>query len=204
MLAPYRDFGPPICSRVGAGPAIFFAMPLPKQPYVASPDQVRIARKGDYAIIEYADSTIATTHLKMGADRLAAMTDAEVLDFWNEHIQVSQALRDSFDYTAKAIPVGKPQVEYFEEGDQWVARGGVLRCQIVTDAAVPVELDEPVVSIDGRDFTVAEFIKLLGGHGGWGMRIVFVPEDELKVQPKIRVQDPAAEENDRLDKKQMQ
>jgi hypothetical protein len=85
-----------------------------------------------------------------------------------------------------------------------VARGGILRCQIVTDAAVPVELDEPVVSIDGRDFTVAEFIKLLGGYGGWGMRIVFVPEDELKVQPKIRVQEPAAEENDSFDKKQMQ
>jgi hypothetical protein len=65
-------------------------MPLPKQPYVASPDQVRITRKGDYAIIEYADSTIATTHLKMGADRLAAMTDAEVLGFWNEHIKVRQ------------------------------------------------------------------------------------------------------------------
>lgn len=199
-----RHFGSPICFRVGAGPAIFSAMPLPKQPYVASPDQVRITRKGDYAIIEYADSTIATTHLKMGAERLAAMTDAEVLDFWNEHIKVRQALSDSFDYTAKEIPVGRPQVEYFEEGDQWVARGGVLRCQIVTDAAVPVELDEPVVSIDGRDFTVAEFIKLLGGYGGWGMRIVFVPEDELKMQPKISVQDPAVDEDDPPEKKQMQ
>ena len=179
-------------------------MPLSKQPYVASPDQVRITRKGDYAIIEYADSTVATTNLKMGADRLAAMTDAEVLDFWNEHIRVNQAWRDSINYTAKEIPVGKPQVEYFEEGDQWVARGGVLRCQIVTDAAVPVELDEPVVSIDGRDFNVAEFIKLLGGYGGWGMRIVFVPEDELKTQPRISVQDPAVDEDDPPEKKQMQ
>ena len=143
-------------------------MPLPKRPHVASPEQVRVTRDGDDAIIEYADSKIATTHLKMGAKQLAAMT------------------------------VGKPQVEYFEPGDQWVARGHALRCQIVTDAAVPVELDEPVVSIDGRDFTTAEFIKLLGGHGGWGMRIVFVPDDELHERPKIRVREPAARKKTRV------
>ena len=167
-------------------------MPLPKRPHVASPEQVRITRDGDNAIIEYADSKIATTHLKLGAKQLAAMTDAEVLTFWNEHVQASQEFRDGYNYVAKEIPVGKPQVEYFEDGDQWVARGNVLRCQIVTDAAIPVELDEPVVSIDGRDFTTAEFIKLLGGHGGWGMRIVFVPDDELHERPKIRVREPAA------------
>ena len=110
--------------------------------------------------------------------------------FWNEHLQASQALRDSHDYVATEIPTGKPQVEYFGPGDQWVARGHVLRCQIVTDAAIPVELDEPVVAIDGRDFSVVEFIKLLGGHGGWGMRIVFVPEDELHRRPKIRTGNP--------------
>ncbi len=153
-------------------------------------EQVRITRDGDDAIIEYADSQIAITHLKMGAERLATMSDADVLAFWNEHIRSSQAFRNSQDHVATEIPVGQPQVEYFEPGDQWVARGHVLRCQIVTDAAIPVELDEPVVAIDGRDFSVAEFIKLLGGHGGWGMRIVFVPEDELHKRPKIRVRNP--------------
>lgn len=165
-------------------------MPLPKRPFLASLEQVRVTRSGDDAIIEYADSQIATTHLKMGAERLAAMSDADVLAFWNEHIRASQALRNSLDHVATEIPVGQPQVEYFEPGDQWVARGHVLRCQIVTDAAIPVELDEPVVAIDGRDFSVAEFIKLLGGHGGWGMRIVFVPEDELHKRPKIRIRTP--------------
>jgi hypothetical protein len=173
-------------------------MPLPKRPHVASPEQVRITRDGDYATIEYADGQIATTRLKMGADRLAVMTDTDVLAFWNEHIEANQAFRDSYNYVATEIPVGKPQVEYFEEADQWVARGGVLRCQIVTDAAVPVDLDEPVVSIDGRDFTTAEFIKLLGGHGGWGMRIVFVPDDELHERPKIRVREPAARKKARV------
>jgi hypothetical protein len=165
-------------------------MPLPKRPFVASPEEVRITRNGDDAIIEYADNQIATTHLKMGAERLAAMSDADVLAFWNEHLRANQELRNSHDYVATEIPVGKPQVEYFEPGDQWVTRGHVLRCQIVTDAAVPVELDEPVVAIDGRDFSVVEFIKLLGGYGGWGMRIVFVPEDELHKRPKIRIGNP--------------
>lgn len=118
------------------------------------------------------------------------MSDADVLAFWNEHLQASQALRDSRDYVATEIPVGKPQVEYFEPGDQWVARGHVLRCQIVTDAAIPVELDESVVAIDGRDFSIAEFIKLLGGFGGWGMRIVFVPEDDTHKRPRIRIRNP--------------
>lgn len=40
-------------------------MPLEKRPYVASADQVRVTREGDYAVIEYADDTVATTHLKM-------------------------------------------------------------------------------------------------------------------------------------------
>jgi hypothetical protein len=101
-------------------------MPLPKRPFVASPEQVRITRDGDDAIIAYADSQIATTHLKMGAERLAAMSDADVLAFWNEHLQASPALRDSHDYVATEIPAGKPQVEYFEPGDQWVALTALL------------------------------------------------------------------------------
>ena len=36
-------------------------MPLKKRPYVASADQVRITRKGDDAVIEYADDTVATS-----------------------------------------------------------------------------------------------------------------------------------------------
>lgn len=165
-------------------------MPLPKRPHVASPDQVRITRDGDDAIIEYADDKIATTHFKMGADKLARMTDAELLDFWNEHIEASEAFRQACKYRATEIPVGKPQVEYFEEAGQWVPRGHVLRCEVVFDTGEPADLDEPVVSIDGRDFTAAEFIKMLGTYAGWGMRIVFVPKDELHEKPKITVKEP--------------
>ena len=46
-------------------------MPLPKRPYVASADEVRITRDGDYAIIEYADPKVTTTNLTVGAEKLA-------------------------------------------------------------------------------------------------------------------------------------
>src|SRR5580698_10917670 len=95
------------------------AMPLPKRPYVASADQVRITRDGDDAVIEYADESVATTHLKVGAEKLAAMTDAELLAFWNGTIEAGDDHRESLIYTATEIPVGKPQVEFFERGNQW-------------------------------------------------------------------------------------
>lgn len=130
-------------------------MPLPKRPFVASADQVRITRDGDTAIIEYADESVSTTHLKVGGEQLASMTDEELLGFWNETIVAQESHRESLSYTATEVPVGKPQVRYFEDGDQWVPRGHVLRCEILSDAAIEPELDEPFVSIDGRDFTLA-------------------------------------------------
>ena len=104
-------------------------MPLPKRPYVAPADQVRITRDGDNAIIEYADESVATTHLRVGAEKLAAMTDEELLAFWNDSIEASEGHRQSLSYTATEIPVGKPQVEFFERGNQWTPRGHVVRCQ---------------------------------------------------------------------------
>jgi len=165
-------------------------MPLPKRPYVASADQVRITRDGDTAIIEYADPTVATTHLKVGAAKLASMTDEALLQFWNDGIELDDEHRQSFKFTATEVPVGKPQVEFFEAGGQWTPRGDVLRCQILSDAAIPPDLDEPFVSIDGRDFTLGEFMTMIGTFGGWGMRIEFVPDDELHQRPRLKVRDP--------------
>jgi hypothetical protein len=48
-------------------------MPKAKRPRVASPDEVRITRDGDYAIIEYADPKIATTRLQLGKEKLASV-----------------------------------------------------------------------------------------------------------------------------------
>lgn len=167
-------------------------MPPRKRPHAATMDEVRITRDGDAAVIEYADSSVATTHLTLGAAKLAAMTDAEVLDLWNDLLTASEEHRRSLgDYVATEVPVGKPQVEYFERGDQWTPRGEVLRCQIVSDGAVTPDLDEPFVCIDDRDFTLREFFTMVGTFGGWGMRVEFVPDDELHIRPKVRVREPA-------------
>lgn len=153
-------------------------------------EEVRITREGDAAVIEYADDSIATTHFSLGAAKIATMTDAEILDAWNECLENMEAQRRAFEYVATEIPVGKPQVKFFAQGDQWVPRGHVLRCQLLSDAAIQPSLDEPFVSIDDRDFTLAEFMKMVGTFGGWGMRIEFVPDDELHVRPKLKVREP--------------
>ena len=168
-------------------------MPLPKRPYVASADQIRITRKGDDAIFEYADDSIATTHLKVGAEKLATMNDEELLDYWNELVRNNDDFRDRVKYVAKEIPLGKPQVEYREDADQWTPRGHVLRCEILSGSVESNELDEPFVSIDGQDFSFAEFTKMVGTFCGWGMRIEFVPADEMHVRPKLQVREPKPE-----------
>lgn len=68
------------------------------------------------------------------------------------------------------------QVEYLAAGARWRARGDELDCRILANPADPVELDQPVVAIDGRYFTVADFVKLLAGQGPRGLRLRFVPE----------------------------
>jgi hypothetical protein len=49
-----------------------------KRRFIASPDQVRIIRQGDTAIIEYAEDRVMTTHLKLGPE-LAQLTDEDIV-----------------------------------------------------------------------------------------------------------------------------
>lgn len=118
-------------------------------------------------------------------------------------VEVREADRESLIYTATEVPAGKPQVRFFEDGDQWVPRGHVLRCEILSDAAIEPSLDEPFVSIDGRDFTLAEFMKMVGTFGGWGMRIEFVPDDELQ-RPRLKRRDPDNKSRNPIDEGQME
>jgi hypothetical protein len=150
---------------------------------------VKITRDGDTAVFEYADPRVATTHLTMETGKLAKMTDADLLTYWNEHIEaIEEFIRAQKPFTLTEIPVGKPQVEHHEQSDQWVPRGHVLRSIVVNDS--PIDIDDTFISIDDRDFTVAEFLRMVGTFGGWGMRIAFVPDDEIHEQPKIKVQEP--------------
>lgn len=168
-------------------------MPIPRRPHVASPDEVRISRDGDAAIIEYADPDVATTHLTVGKAKLDKMTDAEILQVWNEHLQARDEFMAGYEHVCVEIPLGKPQVKYEELSDQWVPRGHVLRTRVL-GAMDDEDLDEQFVTIDNRDFTIREFVRMVSTFGGWGMRIAFVPDDELHEEPVIEVREPTEEE----------
>jgi len=156
-----------------------------KRPYVASLDQVRISREKDNAIIEYADSTISTTHFRLGPE-VDTMTDREILERFNEYIAARDQLAAEYEHVAVEIPPGKPQIEYFDKGYQWVPRGDVLRC-VISDGGPD---NEPIIYIDDRELSWKEFGSLLTTHAGWGMRVIFVPDDETHVDPPIEVRDP--------------
>jgi hypothetical protein len=162
-------------------------MPMPRRPHRASPDELRITRDGDDVIIAYADESVATTHFKLGRERIAAMTDDEIIDFWNDHLEALEAAAAEYEHVAVEVPPGRPQLEFFEQGDQWVPRGHVLRCIVMGSNG---EYDEPFLTIDGRDFTPREFARMVGTFGGWGMRIAFVPDDEVHEEPIVEVREP--------------
>jgi hypothetical protein len=163
-------------------------MPKLRRPHVASPDEIKITRDGDTAIVEYADPKVATTYFTMGAGELAKMSDAEFLNYWNAHIEATDELIRSQKYVATEIPVGRPQTEYSKQCDQWVPRGDVVRGVIL--AGSEPDLDETFISIDERDFSLREFVKMVGTFEGWGVRITFVPDHEIHLEPKIKVRDP--------------
>jgi len=163
-------------------------MARPKKPRVAALNEIRILRHGDTAVIEYLDSSIATSHFQVGRD-VSALTDQQILDLFNESIVSRDQLAASYRHVAIEIPHGRPQVRYFERGDQWVPRGDVLRC-VVHDGGLN---NQAIIEIDGRDFSIEEFGRMLTTFAGWGMRVCFVPDDELEKVPKIAIREPDKE-----------
>jgi hypothetical protein len=158
-----------------------------RRPHVASPDEVRIAREGDAAVIEYGDPNIARTYLTIGEDKLARMTDENILALWNAGIEASDELRRSITYVATEVPVGKPQLERCNLSGELVSRGEIVRC--VIEGRPDVD-DELFISVDGQDLTLRQFAKMIERYEGWGMRIEIVPDDELHLRPKRRVGEP--------------
>ena len=157
-------------------------------PRRASLDEVKITREGEMAVIEHADPNVSVARVNVGS-QLQTMSDAAVLDLFNAMMDAQENLAAEFDSTAVEIPPGKPQVRFVEDSAQWVPRGRVLRCHIEDD-----ENGETVIYIDDRAFDLAEFDGLLRFFAGWGMRITFVPEDQVTEQPKIEVREPEGEE----------
>ena len=161
-------------------------MPRKKRPRIARLDQVKIFRDGEDAIIEFLDGSIATTHLRIGP-QVQQMTDEEILLLFNRTIAATIRNRDELsEYVAIEIPVGSSQVERFPGTmTEWAPRGGVLRCVIDDGGGEDGSL--PIIHVDDMEFSWDEFGRMLCTHAGWGMRIVFVPDDELERTPKVVV-----------------
>ena len=159
-------------------------MPRMKKLHIATLDEVTITRNGEIAEITFRDPTVGGMNLKIGS-KVARMTDREILDCFNETILAMQHSVATYKHMAVEIPPGKPQVSYFELGDQWTPRGDVLRCVIHDE-----EGRRPVIEIDDREFSLEEFGTMLTTYSGWGMRIVFVPDSDLEKAPVIVVREP--------------
>ena len=50
--------------------------------------------------------------------------------------------------------------------------------------------NEPIIYVDDRELSWREFGRLMTTYAGWGVRIVFVPDDELHEEPQIEVREP--------------
>ena len=92
----------------------------------------------------------------------------------------------NYKHIAVEIPPGKPQIKYFEEGGYWTSRGDVLRCRVGWGE----EVNQATVWIDEKEFTMEELGRLLSVYEGWGMRLIFLPEDETHVNPPIELKEP--------------
>jgi hypothetical protein len=152
---------------------------------VVSLDEVRITRKGNAAEFEYADEALGGMTLTLGVD-VSRMSDDELLQKHNETVLAMEALAASYEHVAVEVPIGSPQISYSSRCDQWTPRGDVLRC-VVHDGGPNAEA---TIEIDDRELSLRAFGRLLTTYSGWGMRIVFVPDDELHQTPVIEVREP--------------
>jgi hypothetical protein len=59
----------------------------------------------------------------------------------------------------------------------------VLRCEDL----------QLVVDVDDAELHLEQFGKLLTTYAGWGIRIEFVPEDEVHRRPVLEVREPELE-----------
>jgi len=153
---------------------------------VVTPSEVMITRNGDTAVINYSDPTMgAGTNMKVGPE-LSKMTDLDVVEMHNDTIRGMEEHREAHPFVAIEVPEGSPQIEYSKECCQWSPRGDILRCRIeCSDHSASI----PVIDIDGKHLNWREFGTLVSSYEGWGMRVMFVPDDEINKTPSIAVQE---------------
>jgi hypothetical protein len=153
----------------------------PKKPTYTLMDQVRITRKGNDAIIDHADPNLSGARIT----GIATMSDAEIVEMYNEILDTQWGLLQQWDKTVVEEPPGEQHIDYHETSDQWVPRGEVL-CGIIGDGGPNGEV---TIHIDDQELSLAEFGRLLRVHAGWGMRIVFVPEEFVADNPTVKTRE---------------
>jgi hypothetical protein len=156
--------------------------------YIACLEEVTVTRGRDFARIEYKERDIAATLLQIGPE-IREMSDGEILELHNEGLRNDARQTAEYKQVAVEVPLGSAQIEYFARCDQWVPRGHVLRCLIQDD-----EHGQLIVKIDEQALPLKQFGKLLATYAGWGMRIEFMPEDEVHRRPVLKVREPMPEE----------
>jgi len=160
-----------------------------KRARISRIDQVRISRDGEDAVIESREGAFETTHLRIGPE-VTGMSDEEILLLFNQVIAAGIRHRDELgEYVAIEVPVGSSQVTHYPRPiNRWAPRGRVLRCTIDDGGGDDDSL--PVISVDDQEFSWDEFGRMLHTFAGWGMRLIFVPDDELERSPRIEVREP--------------
>jgi hypothetical protein len=145
---------------------------------------VHISRDGEYAIIEHAETAYGITRLLLGP-MLQNMSDAEVLEVFNEIIAAQDASVADPANRPVEIPRGRPQIEWLEDLQQWSARGHVLKCEVSDD-----EDGNLVVHVDDKELDAEAFLQLIKPFAGWGMRITFMDESQIHEEPEVIIRDP--------------
>ena len=158
-----------------------------KQRYIVRLDEVIIRREGESAVIDYQEDGVPGTHFKIGPE-LASMSNEQVVELFNDILRTEAQVAAGHKHVAVEVPLNSPQVRYSKRSDQWVPRGGVLRCLIEDEEG------RLVVGIDDHELSLEESGRLLTTYAGWGMRIEFVPDDEIHRRPTHEVREPKPEE----------
>lgn len=159
-----------------------------RKPQIMTIDRVRIRRENNVAAIQPLDSDAAVVHLNIGPMG-RNLTDEQILDLYNATVRAQQEHAAAYRHVSVEVPLGQPQIRYHKGADQWSPRGDVLRC-LVEDGGPDGEL---TVVIDDRELSLDEFGRMLCTYAGWGMRIEFVPADDIDKRPELEVREPDSE-----------
>jgi hypothetical protein len=156
----------------------------PRRPDVTTLADVTINRSGESAVITYRDPAVHPVVFAIGPD-IDRCSDAEIRARFNDSLHTARAQTEGRQHVVVEIPRGHAQLEYFAPAGQWVPRGAVLRCLIDESPD-----GEAVIYIDDHALSLEQFGGLLRTYTGWGMRIVFVEDDNTE-PPLVEIRDPS-------------